>query len=210
MLDIKIAPHPTRREILMVLLDGDCVTEVHTAIVGKRLKVPARVESKEYLRAWLEKEVDAGARRYALYRLSKAAMSVQRLRQILREKCVPDPLCEEIVAHHIRLGSLDDTAYAEQLVRRKKRALCGRQGVKWACLKRGIDPDLAEEVYEASTTEQEEREAILAFAKKRQNRPQTDAERKKLISALLRRGFSYDRIQEALRKKIQHQLGKVR
>lgn len=156
---------------------------------------------KDALITWLDTQIASNARRYALWRLSKGPMSVHKLRQTLQEKCVPDDTCEEVIAHYLRLGFLDDVAYAEQLSRSKKRTLHGKQAVKWACLKQGIDPELAIEAYAASTTAEDERQAILAFANKRRNRPQTPQERQKLIAALMRRGFSYSAIRDALESK---------
>lgn len=190
----------TRRGVLTLVVDEEPVASVHTSIVGKRFRLPCTLTDRQALDSFVANAVEAGAKRYCLWRLSKTSMSVHKLREALIERLVPEDVCQTIIAEHIRLGFLNDEAYIQQVVRRKKRTLCGSGSLKWASLKQGIDPELAQNAYEASTTPEEEIQAILKFAGKRKSRPQTIQERRKCIQALLRRGFSYGRIQEALNR----------
>lgn len=187
-------PHPSIPRVFIVLLDGEIQTNVHASIVGKRFNPPEEFLNEAEFVAWLNTHLAANSRRYVLWRLSKTPMSVSKLRKMLKEKWVPEEISKELVVNFIRLGILNDEAYAQQLMRRKKRALCGSQAIRLACRQQGLDPELASTPY----TQEEEHAAILTFARKKGHPASTPKEKQKIIAALMRRGFSYSSIKEAL------------
>lgn len=196
-------PHPTYPRAFAILLDGQPHAKVHASIVGKRFKAPDEFVNQTELFTWLNEHLTTNSRRYVLWRLSKAPMSVSKLRQMLKEKWIPEEISEELIANFIRLGILNDEAYAQQLMRRKKRSLCGSKAIHLACLQQGLDPTLATSAYAQSTTIEEEQAAILTFARKKGHPASTPKEKQKIIAALMRRGFSYGAIKDALQSNYQ-------
>ncbi|MDR1831427.1 MAG: RecX family transcriptional regulator [Fusobacteriaceae bacterium] len=95
---------------------------------------------------------------------------------------------EKVTASFLRLGYLDDGAYAEAFIRAHG---YGAKKLAWALRQKGIDPEL----WTDKIAENKDRELaeIKRLAAKQQGK-----DRQKVIASLARRGFSLEDILKAL------------
>ena len=141
----------------------------------------------------------ASARARAVRILSATAVSEQELRRRLRQKG-ETPRDADAAADSLRdLGLLDDGALAERLVRRELEKGYGPAHIRQSLYQKGISHALREQAMTLVDEEEEARSASLFLEKKLRGRLPEQEEANALITAIVRRGFSWDTAREALR-----------
>jgi len=181
--------------------DGVRVLTLHEDTVVAWRLVPGRhlgdAEWKELLAA----EAAEGAYRAALALLAVRPRTRAELEKALRRKGHPPEATAACLERLARGGFLDDAALAGRMAAYKVTGQRkGRLLVRHELLERGIGREDAEAAL-AGVSEDEEREAALAFARKRlpQVRAKSVLERRhKLLAMLLRRGFPKALAREAV------------
>ena len=140
------------------------------------------------------------AKERALSLLSYRAYSRRELVKKLRER-VPEETAEAAADRMEELGYLDDAdyaaRYASDLYRLKRKSL---SHIRQALRLRGIDSGIIEQVLEPYEEEDEREQILRVIEKKYRRRLEEDWEknRPKVTAALMRLGFSYGDIRQAL------------
>jgi regulatory protein len=143
------------------------------------------------------------AREICLSALERRMRSRFELDQILRRKGVPaevgDPVLERLTA----AGLVDDAAFARAFVESRQRSRPrGKRGLSAELRKKGIAPAVIELVLaereEAENPVEEARRAVAAKLRSLAGKPPALV-RQRAEQFLLRRGFDYETIREALR-----------
>jgi len=169
-------------------------------VVAWRL-VPGRRLSDAEWRELQAAEAAEGAYRTALALLAVRPRTRKEMEKALRRKGYAPEAAAACLERLVRSGLLDDAALAGRIASyRVTSQRKGRLLVRHELLERGVGREDAEAAL-AGVSEEEEREAALAFARKRlpQVRAKSALERRhKLLAMLLRRGFPKRLAREAV------------
>ena len=111
----------------------------------------------------------------------------------LTERGITEEDANDAVSWMEEIGAVDDTAYAGMLVRHYRTKGFGNLRIREELKLHGIPKDLAQSVLEEY--KEDSGEPIRAFLEKKLRvKSPDDAEKRKLIAALQRRGFAYEEI----------------
>ncbi len=156
----------------------------------------------DYLRELLEQSELRRAKSKALYLLEFRDYSTRDLEQKLKKDFSPE-ICREAVEFMIEIGAIDDTRYAETLVRHLVQfKRYGRHRMRQELSLKGIDSDIIDEVLDEA--ELDEQEMILELLDKKFSRDLCDQKGiNRTIASLTRYGYSYGDIKSALREYIE-------
>jgi regulatory protein len=187
---------------LRVTLEGNVTADVDAEVAG----LYGVMDGREYTAGEWQRILELSARKrakdLALAALSRHELSETQLRRKLRGRRIPGPLVDEVLADLRRTGLLNDEAFArrlgEDLVQRR---MVGPRRLRQELTARGIAPEIAEVVVgESYAGEAPVALARALLARKRFGPDVCDNpdRRKKAISMLLQRGFTWDTINDVL------------
>lgn len=133
------------------------------------------------------------ARTIALRLLTAAPRSRSELATKLAERDVPDDVAEAVLDRFEEVQLLDDTAYAEMLVRTRHRERgLARRALAQELRRKGIDPQIAEQALE-QVDDDDELAAARDLAQRRVRASRgldRDKRRRRLAGMLARKGYS--------------------
>lgn len=176
---------------LIMSIDSEMAAEINLQ--------PMREYPVDYLRELLEQSELRRAKSKALYLLEFRDYSTRDLEQKLK-KDFSSEICREAVEFMIEIGAIDDTRYAETLVRHLVQfKRYGRHRIRQELSLKGIDHDIIDEVLDEA--EFDEQEMILELLDKKFSRDLCDQKGiNRTIASLTRYGYSYGDIKSALRE----------
>lgn len=124
------------------------------------------------------------------------------LRVILRRKRIPEEMGEPVLDRLTEVGLINDEEFARLFVAERQRSRPrGRRGLVAELRKRGIDPEIIDLVLDEEDEVEEPvevaRRAVAAKLRALSGKPAKERKRK-AEGFLLRRGFNYEVIREAL------------
>lgn len=131
--------------------------------------------------------------------LSRRAMSAGELERKLREKGASPEHAEAAVQRMSELGVIDEAAYAEMLIRRCGAKGYGRRRAEQELLRHQVPREYWADALEALPAAEEKLDALIAARLK--NGTPDEAQRKKLAAYLQRRGYGWEEIRSALRRR---------
>jgi regulatory protein len=151
----------------------------------------------------LKSEERRRAKEKALNYLSYRARSEKEIKDKLKKKEFPGTIIDEVISDLKRLNLVDDFEFASLWIKdRLEHKPKGERVLKLELLKKGIKKEIIqkalEEFYPSKT---EEMEIALELVKKRERRYKDldkMVAKRRLFNFLLRRGFSYEVVREAL------------
>lgn len=166
------------------------------AVAGLAL-YDGRELTEEELAALREYSKRFGAKERALGMLEKRQMSRRELIKKLIEKGEDEKSAEYAADLMERIGAVNDREYAGAVARHYTRLGYGAGRVRQELMRRGVDRELWAEAIEEAPENTEKLDAVLE--RKLRNADLSDRkEVKKATDMLLRRGFSWSEIKEAL------------
>ncbi len=165
------------------------------ALEAKRLGLCDGMElTPDTLPALSEESRRHAARVKAARICGKKLYSKRELMKKLIDHGINEHDAKDAVAWMESLGAVDDIAYAGVLVRHYRAKGFGDMRIREELRARGIPKELAQSVLEEY--KEDTFDPIRAFLEKKlRGRTPSDAEKRKLIAALQRRGFAYEEIQ---------------
>ena len=132
----------------------------------------------------------------AAKQLSYRALSAKGLREKLLDKGHDEEAADYALAWLTERHLLDDTAYAESVVRSCARKGYGEMRIRQELTRRGVDRETAEAAMQSFSAD---REQLCSLLDKRLHGDVSDRrEIDKAVAALQRRGFSWGEIRDAL------------
>lgn len=168
-------------------------------------KIPFRsrdsTTEKERAEARTEEDWTRYAKDLCYRQLGMMERSVFQLRQALERNLVPEAIIVHTLDAFKVSGLVDDARFAAMFVRSKfAEKTISRRGLTQELLRRGIAPDIIADALEQIDTEDEQHAAVeFALRKAHSMRLlEPDVIRRRLYSALARRGFSADHIRYAV------------
>lgn len=133
------------------------------------------------------------ARQIALRQLTMAPRSRKELHDKMLSKAVPEHIAVTVLDRLVEVGLVDDLAYAHMLVRSKtnSRSLAKR-ALRIELTKKGIDPQIQNQVLQEVTDDDEYRMATELVAKKIRSMAALppDARWRRLTGLLARKGYT--------------------
>lgn len=187
-----------RGDKVHISIDGEYFTTVDEMCVGGLgLVSPMEIDREKFLS--LKSQFDSRrAFNYAVNLLSRRAHSEYELTVKLKAKGLSGG-AEQAIEKLKRLGYVDDehfaSLYVQELIRVKK---FGRRRIEQELYKKGIDRLVAEEVLENAEFEED---GLYDLVKRKYLRYLGDEKGvKRVVNSLLRLGYSYSEIREALGK----------
>ncbi len=172
-----------------VLLDRD-VAEDFALCTGLEI-------SEEKLTEIKEKSDYTRAKSRALWYLDTADYTSRALYDKLIRAGFDKKASAAAIAKLTELGIVDDRRYAEHFADRCERQNMSKRGTFAKLLEKGVSKDIAEQVL--SSREVDEVSQITALIdKKYRTKMQNQTEIPKVYAALVRRGFSYSAVRQAM------------
>jgi regulatory protein len=180
-----------------IVVDGQPWRSLNRSIWGRRPKIPNTLETEQALEAWWAKHELARAKNYALYRLSKQAYLSYDLRRLMNQKQVSGNVIDEVIDDLERIGYLDDEAWIGSFVKRRLAAKDGPNKISAALRNKRVPEQQIEAALSDDANHLDSITQLLAT--RYRSRDLSDyKEKQKVIAALMRKGFPYDAIKEAL------------
>jgi len=143
----------------------------------------------------------------ALRLLGTRWRSREELRRRLRQAGFDPEDIERALEDLERTGLVDDSRFAREVVRdQAERRLSGERGIRKALREKGIDPGLIEEALSGAGDEEDRAYRLAASRAARMSGLDAEAAYRRLLSLLLRRGFSPAVAREATRSALQEAL----
>ena len=177
-----------------ILLDNDVVYE-------KSLKKGLEIDEK-YLEELSFQSDYARAKSRAVWYLDRSAHTEKGLYEKLVRAGFSKKACAKVIARFIEVGLLDDRRFAETLAERLMEANVSKRQAVQKMLIKGVPYNLAKEVLEETETDEQTQIQNL-IEKKYRNKLQQENGAKKVFEALVRKGFSFSAVREALKSYIE-------
>ena len=173
-----------------VLIDLDIVNEytIHKEDILSEEKLLEIIEASDYYRA----------KQRALWYLDRAAHTEKGLYDKLIKAGFNKKASAKVIARFCDLGLLDDRRYAENFAERCISANVSKRETFRKLILKGIPKDLADEVL--ADNEVDELSQILAIIDKKYKLKLENPENtQKVYAALIRKGFSFSSVRDALK-----------
>ena len=139
------------------------------------------------------------AKSKALDYLSRRPHSEKELRQKLSKKGISDEAVDDSLEYLKDKGYQSDEEYARALNEKGQRALWSNRRIMYELILKGVDRELAGEILEPFA-DQDEKIKRLAF---KRGGNLEDSARRKIIDGLMRQGYSYGEIAQALNELVE-------
>jgi len=167
--------------------------------LSHRIRIPAQFASLADLEAWLMETEKKQAKNAVLYLLSRQNYPSQRLSRKLHQKGYSALVIEEIIAWVQGLGIVQDQEYLRRAIERESGKGHGPQSTIWKLRQKGFSEEAIEKELSQIMPIEIQKEAIRKFLLKR---PLTGPlAKQKIMAALVRRGFSFNLINDVIREK---------
>lgn len=186
------------QSVIVIEVEGEEWGKIHEAILGKN-SLPS-THSKSDFKDRLGEIILAGARHYTLKRLSLRSYSTFEVHSFLKERLVPESIITQVLESFINEGYLNDQEWVDATIRGQTRKKAGPRLIKSKLMKKGLSSDQIEQafvkagVYESQQAQIKKLMETRFRSKDLKDRNQRD----KVTAALLRKGFSWEAIEQAL------------
>lgn len=189
-----------RKGILSIKIDEEEWCRAHRSIIGHKPALPEECETLNELEELFYKLECSGAHRYALMRLGMKSHSSTELRRQLQLKLVSEALIEQIIEDYIQKGYLNDEEWLDSFIRIQSARNASPQSMKRRLRMKGLSIDQIEEAFDRVDLLANQQMYIkkLLETRYRSKNLKDGKERQKVIAALIRKGFDFDAISQAL------------
>ena len=194
----RIKPLDEGRRFLLVLENGEELPCGPREVMDLQL-FPGMELDPEALEELRDACTAYGVRVRAAELLSRRAMSAGELERKLRERGASPEHAEAAARRMIELGVIDEALYAEMIIRRCGARGYGRRRAEQELLRHMVPREYWAEALEALPGAEEKLDALIA-ARIKAGEPE-EAQRKKLAAYLQRRGYDWEDIRAALRRR---------
>lgn len=201
-MNVTVASKDVRRGLLTIFVDDEPWRDISRTIFGRKPNIPKEVADLAILEAALAALEYAGARRYAIWRLSRMAQSSGGLAVALERALVSEACCQRVVAEFTTAGYINDQDYSDRLVAAEQARGRGPAAARRKLQRKGIDEKTADEALGSMDADSQRTSVQRLMASRYAKRDLSDfKERQKVIASLLRRGFSYDVVRESMQQR---------
>ncbi len=188
------------RERWEILVDGEKWREVHRTIFGRKPVFPP-VSNRESLQTVFDAFEYHRVKNYVLWRLSSQSYHSEQFMKLLRERLVQDHTIDQVLQYCREIGFLDDEAWLKNFLSFQQKRYSLRVILSKLYAK-GLSQETVRCLAKEWGNPLEELQALQHLLKTRyQTKDLTQFEvRQKVIVSLMRKGYTFDLIQQALKK----------
>lgn len=190
---------PSRRS---VFLDGKFFCGVSEELVAKFHLTTGMDIDEDELKKLLYEEEFSKAKNYIYRILARRMYTSKEIRRKLAERGYIDEIIQDVIATMERYGYVNDSFYAEEWVRsRMKSKPKGKIALRQELTRKGIDKSIVEETLSQAFDDSTESDMALDLARRKIGSYSKDdpaVAKRKLQGFLLRRGFSYGTVKDAI------------
>lgn len=188
--------NPCRKGLSSLYIDGEYTMKIDTeTFLISRFSVGDEITDEE-LKELIDSSNTKRAKEKALWLISYRDHSSKELKEKIQRHSDPDS-AQKAVERMEELGLVDDEKfarrYAEQLLYTKK---LSKKGAKYKLIEKGIDKELAFEILEEFDLDP--RQQIREIVERKYPNVANEKVKKRCISALQRKGFSWRDIKAVL------------
>ena len=188
-----------RRRLYLMRLDNDTEYTVDRQTFDESPYRVGEEIAEEQLEALLQKSQYNRARERALYLLGLRDYACGELEKKLYTEASPE-IAAAVIARLQEVGLLDDAAYARRLARHlMEYKQYPRRRIEQELRHRGIDAFVIADAL-AQLDSDDLQQALALLEKKYYNKLKTPEDRRRVVAALARRGFSYGAIRGAMER----------
>lgn len=138
------------------------------------------------------------ARERVLWYLDRSDRTEKELRERLKRGEFSQEVCNEVIERLKEVGIIDDRRYAMRFAERSVEANVSRRQTYAKMLAKGISREIIDDTL--SAVEVDETAQVRALIEKKYANKLTDTQNtKKVYAALMRKGFSYGAVRDALK-----------
>ncbi len=167
--------------------------------LSHRISVPDRFAALSDLEAWLQETEKKQAKIEVLRLLARQNYPSQLLSRKLHQKGYCALVIDEIIEWVQRLGIVQDNEYLHRAIERESETGHGPRAIVWKLRQKGFSEEAIEKELSQIMPIEVQKESIRKFLIKRP--PTGPLAKQKVMAALVRRGFSFDLINDVIREK---------
>lgn len=190
------AIEPRRKSLSAIYIDGEFALKLDTeTVLSERIK-PGQEIDDDMLSALIKASDARRAKEKALWLISYRDHSEGELRQKL-SKDFGEEAVDKAILRLMELGLINDESFAKKYAESLSHKHLSQRQIKQKLRLKGIDKDLTSETVE--DLELDEKEEIRALINKKYIRKLSDeADLRRTVAALQRRGFAYSDIKSVI------------
>jgi regulatory protein len=193
--------HPSRRSIF---LDGRFFCGVSDEVAVKfHLKRGMEIDDDELKELLCEEELSK-AKNYVYRILARRMYTRKEIRDKLVERGYMNEVIQDVIATLERYGYLDDRIYAEEWIHSRIRLKPkGKTALRQELARKGIEKSIIEGALNQAFDESKEADMVLNLARQKVRSYSGDdpsTARRKLQGFLLRRGFDFETVRDAIKQ----------
>jgi regulatory protein len=199
-MDIQLKSAPKYGALIFtVIIDGDIFLEIHSKIFGKNPKFDSKDNLSAFKEAFLEEEYKK-AKKYTLDRLSLRSYPTAELVALLEKNLVSSETIDKIINDCKRYGYLNDKEWIESFVKSETARGVGPQKILYKLRSKGIDANTAEMFLKDNSRDEDVITVLKKLLETKYKRFDLNnyKEKNKVINSLLRKGYSYDSINQVI------------
>ncbi len=181
-----------------ILVNGEVYRQIHTTIFGKSPKLPSYIDEKQWEEDFFLYELKR-VKNYIIWRLSAKHYHSKEIERLLRDKLVSKAVTIAALTEFKEKGFFDDALWASSFVRFKQKKIALPLILQQMRLK-GIGEEEIEKTRLAFCSDKKEKETVthLLLSRYRLKNLNDFKEKQKVIQSLMRKGFSFEMIQQAI------------
>lgn len=197
---IEVKPHQSRKELFTIYIEDEPWREIHSTIFGKHPKFSSAQNEEEWEKFFHSYEYKR-VKGYVTWRLSSQSYHSEQLKKLLRDRLVPEHLIQQMIEEHKKTGALDDDLWVERYLQQQQKKYGLKhilQKLKAKGFSREALDKMAEYNYDHDQIQEFEVIKKLLTSRYRSKDLSQYKEKQKVIASLMRKGFSYEHIKEAI------------
>lgn len=190
---------PQKRHLTKLILSGGREILLDKSFAAEKCIKAEQTVTEDQLSLWKEESDYVRAKSRALWFLDRADHSEKALYDKLLRADIPSKACAKAIARLKELGLLDDVRYAERLAGRLTESNVSRREAYVKMIAKGLPRDIVNDALDGITVDEGEQISAL-IQKKYKLKLENPENTPKVYAALVRKGFSYGAVRDALKK----------
>jgi len=197
-----VMPHPKHAFQHVILLENGEALTVSEGALAQFYIYPGKDLSEETRKALLAADAEQGLRSHALRLLDSRLMSRRELIDKLVQKGEDRNRATEVADWLVEMGQLCEAEYAGSIVRHYAAKGYGRKRIEQELWRRGVEKAFWETALHEMPTDTDDTIDRFIETKLRGEVPDRKEE-KRVTDALMRRGYGWEEIREAMRRYVE-------
>ena len=190
-------------------MDGKFFCGVSDEVAVKfHLKRGMEIDDDELKELLYEEELSK-AKNYTYRILARRMYTTKEIRDKLVERGYVDKAIQDVIATLERYGYLNDRTYAEEWILSRMRAKPkGKTALRQELARKGVEKSIIEDALNQTFDESKEADMVLDLARQKARSYSSDdpaAAKRKLQSFLLRRGFDFETVRDAIQQAMEEE-----